>query len=326
VKNLRLAAVAAAAFMTLAPNLARAVSPAADAEFQEGKRLMAKGNFSEACAHFAQSYDLEASSGTLLNLALCHEKEGKTATAWGEYREAARLAQDQGRNDRAAAASEKLAALQPKVPRVTTVAAKPIAGLNVATEERSLTEGGFGVAVPVDPGVHQVTASAPRHRSWTTTVQISEGEQRTLEIPALEEEPAPVVVSVVTKGAEIAPTIVASSPPKASSRFSSLELYTAIGGGVLVLGGTVSWGIGYAKLASGKQACNHPPGCPDYEARVSTINTLKGIAIGSWIAGGAALAVAGLHFGYRTRTRSLDVAIDPAIDPVNGRFLIRGVF
>jgi hypothetical protein len=308
--------------MTLAPSLAGAVSPAAEAKFQEGKRLMAAGNISEACAQFAESYDLDASSGTLLNLALCHEKQGKLATAWTEYQEAARLAQDQGRNDRVAAAREKIAGLEPKVPRVTAVAAKPVAGLDVATGSRSLTQGGFGVAVPLDPGSHQVTASAPRHRSWTTTVQLSEGEQRTLEIPALEEEPALVVAATVPTHADSPPTIIAPGPGKAPPRFSSFELYSGMGGGALVVAGTVSWGIAYAKFDSAKQACNQPPGCRDYAARVSTINTLKGIAIGSWIAGSAALAVAGLHFGYRTRKRSLEIAIDPG----SGRFLIGGAF
>jgi hypothetical protein len=325
VRAVRLAAVAAAAFMTLLPSVAGAVSPEAEAKFLEGKRLMAAGDVSEACARFAQSYDLDPSSGTLLNLAFCHETEGKIATAWAEYRNAARLAQDQGRGDRAAAANERAATLEPKVPRVTTVAAKPVAGLSAATEGRALTEGGFGVAVPLDPGVHQVTASAPHHRSWTTTIEVSEGEQRTLEIPALEEDVAPVAVAVVPKRTENPPAVVAPGPGppgKAPARLSSFELYAAGGGAGLAVAGTVFWGIGLVKLDSARNACNHPPGCPDYDARVSTISTLKDIAIGSWIAGGAALAVAGLHLGYRTRTRSVDVAIDPA----NGRFLIGGVF
>ena len=100
----------AVALLGLVPVTAVAVSPAAEALFQEGRRLMAAGKTAEACARFAESYTQEASSGTLLNLALCHQKEGKTATAWTEYRNAARLARSQGREDRANAAEEKVAA------------------------------------------------------------------------------------------------------------------------------------------------------------------------------------------------------------------------
>src|SRR5262249_18506399 len=82
-------------------SVAWAVSPAAEAMFQEGKRLLSEGQTAEACARFASSFAIEASSGTLLNLALCHETQGKTATAWAEYRAAARLARSQGRDDRA---------------------------------------------------------------------------------------------------------------------------------------------------------------------------------------------------------------------------------
>jgi len=318
--------LAAVVAVTLPASLARAVSPAADAKFQEGRQLMAAGNTAEACARFAESYQLEASSGTLLNLALCHEKEGKIATAWTEYRNAARVAQEQGRKDRSAAAYEKAAALDAKVPRVIAVAAKQVAGLAVPAETRSLTEGGFGIAVPIDPGVHVVTATAPHHKPWTTTLQIAEGEQRTLEIPALEEEqPALAATAAVPKRVEDPLTIAAARPaPSGWSRFraSSFDFYTAVAGGTVVVAGAVAYGIAFAKLSAAKDACNQSPGCLDRDARVSSINTWKYIAIGSFVAGGAAIAVSGLHYRFWTSKRPVDVAIDPATSGI----LLRGTF
>src|SRR5262245_8567378 len=254
---------------------------------------MAAGNTAEACSRFAESYQLEASSGTLLNLALCHEKEGKIATAWTEYRNAARVAQEQGRKDRAVAAYEKAAVLDPKVPRLIAVALKQVAGLAVTAEARSLTEGGFGIAVPIDPGVHVVTATAPHHKPWSTTLQLAEGEQRTLEIPVLEEEGAPGAMTAVPKPVEDPLKIAATRPaPSGWSRFrnSPVDFYTAVAGGTVVVAGAIAYGIALAKLSSAKDACNQSPGCPDYAARVSNINTWKYVAIGSLAAGGAALA------------------------------------
>src|SRR5262249_43356511 len=83
----------ALALLVAAP-LARAQSNkvAAEALFEEGRRLMSEGKVADACPKFADSQSLDPSPGTLLNLASCYEKMGMTATAWATYREAASLA------------------------------------------------------------------------------------------------------------------------------------------------------------------------------------------------------------------------------------------
>src|SRR5436189_4245413 len=98
--------VIAAALMGLS---ARAIAgpPAAEALFQEGRQLLEAGQVDEACLRLAESYWQEPASGTLLNLARCHQAQGKIATAWAEYAAAARLSRAQGREDRARAAEER---------------------------------------------------------------------------------------------------------------------------------------------------------------------------------------------------------------------------
>ena len=314
---------AVVAFLGLAPVTARAVSPAAEALFQDGRRLMAAGKTAEACARFAESYAQEASSGTLLNLALCHQTEGKTATAWAEYRTAARLARGQGREDRARAAEEKVAALEPKLARLTLTASAPVPGLTVASEAGSLDEGGLGVAMPIDPGVHAVKASAPGHRPWMATLEIKEAEQRTLEIPPLEEEPKPLPAPAAPLTAEPTVSLVAQPPGKSTWR-QSFDLYAAAGGGLLLVGGTVLYGIAYTRFDAAKDACNQSPGCSASERndRVSTIDTLQYLGIGSWIAGGALLVVSGLHHWLGKAAPPLTAAIDPWSETLS----IRAVF
>src|SRR5690349_16355314 len=76
------------AIVSLAPNTAFADEATAEALFQAGKTLMEQKKYAEACPKLEASYKLDPGVGTMLNLADCHEKEGKLARAWGEWGEA----------------------------------------------------------------------------------------------------------------------------------------------------------------------------------------------------------------------------------------------
>jgi tetratricopeptide (TPR) repeat protein len=111
---------------------------AAEALFREGRELMDKGDYTAACAKLAQSQRLDASSGTLLNLAMCHEKQGKNATAWAEFLAAARLAASQNKADRADEAKQRAAELEPKLTYLTIVVAQPVDGLEIRRDDVKL--------------------------------------------------------------------------------------------------------------------------------------------------------------------------------------------
>jgi hypothetical protein len=65
------------------------VKALAQSLFKEGRTLMTAGKTAEACDKFAESDRLDPEIGTHLNLAMCHETLGKTASAWVEFGEVA---------------------------------------------------------------------------------------------------------------------------------------------------------------------------------------------------------------------------------------------
>src|SRR5215472_3170324 len=90
----------------------------AESLFREGRQLINAGKTSEACGKFAESERLDPQIGTELNLALCHEKEGKTASAWGEFNDVAQQATLPADKDRGEFARRHASDIEKKLSRV----------------------------------------------------------------------------------------------------------------------------------------------------------------------------------------------------------------
>ncbi|MDI1445549.1 hypothetical protein [Polyangium sp. 6x1] len=167
-----------------------AMADAADAEalLKEGKKLVTEKKYDEACPKIAESYKLSPSPATLLDLALCHEKQGKLATAWGEMLDAEADARKAGRADVEARARGNSKAIEPKLPRVTVSVATNTPGIEIAIDGQKIDLGALGKGRPVDPGEHKIVASAPGHKPWETTLSLKQAERKSVVVPALVED------------------------------------------------------------------------------------------------------------------------------------------
>jgi hypothetical protein len=92
----------------------------AEALFDEGRKLMAAGKFADACPKFEASQELDPGVGTMLNLADCYEKTGRTASAWAEFRETVSAAHNAGSRDREEIARGRANDLEQKLYSVQT--------------------------------------------------------------------------------------------------------------------------------------------------------------------------------------------------------------
>jgi len=173
----------------------------AETLYREGQRLLDAGQVREACLKLAESQRLEPATGTLINLATCHEKEGKTATAWTEFNQVVQEAERTNRKDRVKFAREHAGTLEQKLRKavITLRGAQPGRVVRIAGQEfpGSIS----GTPIPVDPGEQEIVVSAPGKKTWTQRVTLAEGPgTSTFEVPPLQDAqeaaPAPVAVKV----------------------------------------------------------------------------------------------------------------------------------
>jgi hypothetical protein len=160
----------------------------AEALFRTGRELMDAGRIEEACRKFEQSQKLVRAAGTLLNMALCHEKEGRVATAWVEYEESLGLALQMNVPTRAEFARAQMERLGLRIPRVRVEVptAVQVDGLLVKRNETVVPRETWGVAMPVDPGGYVIRATAQGRAPWTAQLKLVEGQAITVTIPMLE--------------------------------------------------------------------------------------------------------------------------------------------
>jgi hypothetical protein len=160
---------------------------AAEALFRQGKMLMAAGQLDAACGKLAESLRLDVGIGTMLYLAECYERSGKTASAWAEFREAEATAVKT--NDaREKLARERALRLEKTLSRINIVVppASDSPDLVVTRDGTPVGRSAWGTEVPIDPGTHVIRASAPDHESWETKVEVgASGARSNVVVPAL---------------------------------------------------------------------------------------------------------------------------------------------
>ena len=304
-------------------------SAAAEALFNQGRDLMGTGKYDEACRKFEASQQLEPALGTMLNLAECYEKTGRTASAWAEYRKAIPLARTAVSKARQDLATERAHALEG---RLSTLTIRAVGGeaagaqLEVRRDGVPLQPAELGSAIPVDPGDHIIEASAPGREPWSSKIHVGpDAAKISVEIPQLKSgstvAPPPSAPLVTT-------TTATSQPP--SDRPPSDGSTQRVAGLVVGGAGIVGVGLGaffglraFGKWSDTKQACSdYPYGCgktgTELRSSAASAGTTSTIA---FIAGGTLLATGVvLYLTAPKKQTSVAMAIGPQSIGLGGRF------
>ncbi len=280
---------------------------------------MAAGKSREACEAFEASQAADASVGALLNVARCHEQDGKLAMAWAEYRAAATLAGQRGEEERGKGALELARALEQRLPRLTVDVLPQQADVSVSIDGEDLPAMSHGLPIPVDPGEHVVAARASGYDSWRSSLTIAgDGSRTTVVVPPL------------------VPTESADPVTKAPSGRAQRTAAFVVGG--VGLAGVVVGAVQATRAflmdrnldrtcapldVSGKRACGATSGEAIDELRV-TAHSATGLLIG-----GGALTVVGAALWWSTPATAPPVAtwsLAPSVGPSHLGLVAAGRF
>jgi hypothetical protein len=287
--------------LVVAPRAAYADGPrdalAAEALFSEARALIKDGRWDDACPKLEASHALDPALGTLLNLAECYAKVGKTASAWLRYREAAAKAVQLGQKEREAIARDRAKALEERLCKMT-VSAPAIDGLAVRRDGAPSTA---NVALPVDPGKHEIVAEAPGHTSFTTQIDVAPPEagkpcaETKVDVPAM--LGGEVALASPASPLTPMPPLDPAPAPIEPHGWRAQHTLAVVLGGVGVAG--IAFGSAFALDADatnteGRSKCT--PQCGDDAraliddaGRSADIATVSFIAAGVFLAGAAVL-------------------------------------
>lgn len=175
--------------------------------FDEARKLMKrKSTLDKGCAKLEESLKLWDRGDTVLNLALCHRMQGKTATAWAEFDRAITHGIKVRFPEAIEEAKKQRAELGERLSRLTvTVAPKTaeLEGLTVEVRGEAWPRERWNTARELDPGPARVKANAKGHKPFEVEVVIGpEKDAKTVTvllepIPAAPPPPPPTPPPVV---------------------------------------------------------------------------------------------------------------------------------
>jgi hypothetical protein len=241
----------------------------------------------------------------LLALALCHESQGRTATAWQEFGEVATSAERAKRADRLKVARDHRAALEPGLSKLVIVVPDAVAALpdlGILRDGVPVPRGDYSRAVPVDPGDHVVTALAHGAKPWSAQVHMgTQGDAQVVTIPALgpvvEVAAAPAINTPLAPGGPVVPPSSALSPgsePPPAASSTRTQGYVVGAMGVTSLGIGTFFGIrAITQSSDAKSQCPTAPACTnsaaiDTNTDAKTSAWISDVALGLGVVGVAA--------------------------------------
>jgi hypothetical protein len=280
--------------------------------FDQGRKLMEDpAKLAEACRVLAESYALAERGDTLLNLAECHRRQGKTATAWAEFDKAYELGAKVNFTRAMEIAKKLRDELAVKLSTLTVTVppeAAALAGLTVEVNGKPWPRERWGTAVYVDPGPAEITVAARGYKPFVARVEVGPNKDAKRVTVALERDPsqapAPTPPPKSTPAKPPPP-----SPPPAAAPPRPIWPWIVGGAGLAAAGVAVAFAVNQQaagaelddRCGPDRKAC--PPGYDFGPARSQELTSF-GLFVGLGAAGIVAVGAAGVGLGLAYREPS----------------------
>lgn len=274
----------ALAFAAEAPARAQGADQARRA-FEEGVALEKKRDYAGALARFRDAGAIKATPGVRYHEGYCLEMTGKLVDAAEAYAQAEKMAREQDKPEVVTAVRARLEPLSSRIPRLA---------ITVDPSDADVRVDGVLVGKPelrVDPGDHEVSASAKGRvpKQVRVTVKESATERVSLALPP-EEAAAPAPAAAAA--AAPAPEEHRAEPPAEGAPERSIALPLAVTGGAVALaaGGVAAFVLAGQAQSDAEQACPSRRSC---DSEKTEVRTLDALALGGFVgaAGLGALSV-----------------------------------
>lgn len=287
--------------------------------FERGRKLMQGATtLDEACRTLEESLKQMDRGDTVLNLAECHRRQGKTATAWAEFDRALSYGSKVGFPAAIEAATQLRNGLAKKLSRLTVTVPAPTAALADLTVEvggKPWPRERWNTDSVIDPGPVEIKANAKGYKPFEVGVEIGADKDAKTVVVVLEIEPPP-------------PTPPPPPPPAPIAR-PARPLWPWLVGGAGVALGAAAIGAEIAAMGArdeldmecrpGRQSCK-----PGYDFGPARTRELLGFGffVGLGTTGVLALGAAGVGFGLSSpaQTRGPSLVFSPTTIAVRSTF------
>ena len=311
--------------------------------FDEGRAAEDAARWREAADKFRQATAIKDTPGMRFHLARCEEEQGAFVEALVEYDRARELI-DGGMR---AADVEKLLAVarervRAKVALLTLRLPNDVKNVSVQLDGKALSGSVLGVPMPINPGIHRLSAVAVGRTPFALELTLGKGEVQELpiELPIATTVPPtqPAVAASAPASRRDAPTDDTSVPTRTIVLVGEASLFAAaLGTGIVFSVARSSANDRYQKanqtvlddvmgLDDEGRACATPrAGCAELDQARRDRERAGAYALGGFVAAGVSAAAFGLTYWLWPRERA-PVQVRAAAAPGGAQLAISGRF
>jgi hypothetical protein len=303
----------------------RARAEPSDAQLRAARDLFTAAERDEDGARWADALDklqrvaqVRLTAGVRYHIALCEDHLGRLVLALADYSAAEEQARADGAQDVLRLVGPQLAALGPRVPRLTIRLLPEVSGAQVKLDGTPIGRDAVGTQIPVDPGEHRAEATSPGRPAAAANVVLHEGETTSVDLRIPEPSPA-------ASAAARSPATDLASGAESASRGESRAgaILTTTVAAALAGAGVAAFMAADAQHSSAVAACANEPSPAGCDTQKNAVRAWDYAAAGAWLGAAAVGTVAVLLWLKPARGPAASVmrlVVGPGVVAVGGRF------